>query len=117
MMVSADSARRREDHLHRLAATGVEVLVQGTPNLAECLSALGARDLLSLLVEGGPALQQALFAAGLVDRAQMVDDAGGARHGARDGSSLRCRARAVQQSATRPLGDDLLMEFDVHRID
>jgi diaminohydroxyphosphoribosylaminopyrimidine deaminase/5-amino-6-(5-phosphoribosylamino)uracil reductase len=116
MMVSAECARRREDHLHRLAARGVEVLVQGTPSLADCLSALGARNLLTLLVEGGPALQQALFAAGLVDRAQMVTTPSVLGTGLRMAPAFDV-ARAHASVTTRTLGHDELMEFDVHRID
>lgn len=117
MMVSRHEADRRPDDAARLRAAGAELELLETRDLAEPLRRLARRDVLSLVVEAGPALQAGLADADLIDRLQWVRTP--ARLGAgvpagtvpRDGRWPAARVRQVT------LGDDVLVEIDVHGID
>jgi riboflavin biosynthesis pyrimidine reductase len=78
--------------------------------LAPALARLAARDVVSLLVEGGPQLQRAFAEAGLIDRMQLVR----APHAL--GYGVPAFVMPSGEEFTRRLGDDLLVEFDVHRV-
>jgi riboflavin biosynthesis pyrimidine reductase len=84
--------------------------------MGDALRRLAALDILTLLVEGGPAVHAALWADGLVDHlAELVaDDVLGA-----DGVPTRVTTTTphLRQRRIVPLGRDVLMEGDVHRID
>ncbi len=117
MVVSRRSAEDRPEHVRALHAVGAEFEVLDARDLAEVLRRLADRDVLSLLVEGGPALQAALFDAGLVDRVQWI------RTPLALGSGIPAvpfpRDGWPPAAATRetPLGEDLLVESDVHGTD
>ncbi len=114
MVVLDDIARRRERHFEELAARGVAIERFAARDLAEVMGRLAAAGVLSLLLEGGPALQTAFADAGLVDRVQCV------RTPLRLGSGVHAPAVAMSEAPpdrTVALGDDILSEFDVHRVD
>jgi diaminohydroxyphosphoribosylaminopyrimidine deaminase/5-amino-6-(5-phosphoribosylamino)uracil reductase len=115
MVVSARAAEEQAARLGSLQRHGAEIAVFETRDLRPVLTWLAERPVLSLLVEGGPALQAAFADAALVDRAQWVMTPQRLGHGVR---ALPVPA-GMPVDATRrvQLGDDLLMEFDVHRID
>jgi diaminohydroxyphosphoribosylaminopyrimidine deaminase/5-amino-6-(5-phosphoribosylamino)uracil reductase len=80
------------------------------------LKRLAGRGITSLLVEGGPALHRAFWDAGVVDRVQIIEtpvtlgDSGGA-------GIVAFRPPAPDGADTRRIGDDLLIEWHVHRPD
>ncbi len=111
------TTRTRSDSAdaHALAAAGATLLAtDGT--MGDALRRLAALDVLTLLVEGGPAVHAALWADGLVDHlVELVSDAtlgadGVPTHVSTTTAHLRHRRIA-------PLGRDVLMEGDVHRLD
>jgi diaminohydroxyphosphoribosylaminopyrimidine deaminase/5-amino-6-(5-phosphoribosylamino)uracil reductase len=118
IMVVLDRAREAEAaHFAALTARGIEIEAFETRDLSRVLRRLAEREIVSLLVEGGPALHGALAEAELVDRAQWVvapRDLGG---GVPLVASLGPGVLPAGPPATRQLGDDLLIEFDVHGID
>jgi diaminohydroxyphosphoribosylaminopyrimidine deaminase/5-amino-6-(5-phosphoribosylamino)uracil reductase len=117
MVVSRRSAESRPEDVRALHAVGAEFEVMDARGLGEVLRRLADRDVLSLLVEGGPALQAAFFAAGLVDRVQWV------RTPKRLGSGIPAvgfpRDGWPEAAASREtlLGEDCLVETDVHGTD
>lgn len=115
MVVSRLEAERRPEAVAALRAAGADVEVLETRDLPELLRRLAARAVLSLLVEGGPTLQTAFVDAGLVDRVQQV------RTPLRLGSGVPAPGfandRGARAAATHEteLGEDVLIETDVHR--
>ena len=116
MAVGQGAADERPDAVHRLRLAGAEVVVFERRAVAPVLDFLGTREVSSLLVEGGPRLHDAFFSARLVDRVQRV----------RTGHVLEAGVRAAagfdashEPAATRGrmLGEDLLVEWDVHGVD
>jgi diaminohydroxyphosphoribosylaminopyrimidine deaminase/5-amino-6-(5-phosphoribosylamino)uracil reductase len=115
MVVSAAAAAAQPARIESFRRRGIEVATFATRDLRLVLEWLAARPILSLLVEGGPALQAALAEAALVDRAQWVMTPKRLGHGVR---ALPVPAEMPADAMRRvTLGEDLLMEFDVHRID
>jgi len=114
MVVSRSAADERVSWVEALRELGVEIATFDTRDLRPVLTWLANRPILSLLVEGGPALQAAFADAALVDRAQWVMTPQRLGHGVR----AHPVPAGMPVDATRrvQLGDDLLMEFDVHRI-
>jgi diaminohydroxyphosphoribosylaminopyrimidine deaminase/5-amino-6-(5-phosphoribosylamino)uracil reductase len=94
---------------------GVEIAETDSRELGPILERLARRDIVTLLVEGGPALHAAFAAADFIDRVQHVTTPltlGAGVPAARlvpDGASP-----AVHE---KRLGDDILVEFDVHGTD
>lgn len=74
------------------------------------LAELARRDILSLVVEGGPTLHRAFWDAGVVDRVQVVETSVPL-----GGGVAAFRPPAPVDAGTRRIGDDLLIEWDVHR--
>ena len=117
MMVSRHEAERRPDDAGRLRAAGAALELLDTRDLAPALRRLADLDVLSLLVEAGPTLHAAFAEADLIDRSQWVRTpvalgAGVAAYGIpRDGRLPAALVRRVE------LGEDLLVESDVHGID
>jgi diaminohydroxyphosphoribosylaminopyrimidine deaminase/5-amino-6-(5-phosphoribosylamino)uracil reductase len=102
-----------------LRSAGAELLgVDDAGGVAASLDPLAARGVSSLLVEGGVALHRAFWDAGVVDRVQMyvagtvIGDDGVAWLPEPVMSSARVAARAA-----RPVGNDVLLEAHVHRVD
>jgi diaminohydroxyphosphoribosylaminopyrimidine deaminase/5-amino-6-(5-phosphoribosylamino)uracil reductase len=113
MIVTAKAASERAPHVAMLLAMGVDVEVFDAPDVRAALTALAARDVLSLLIEGGPRLQTAYLEAGLVDVVQWIAVPRMLHRGVAAWDPARFGLTAPAR--TMPLGDDLLMEFDVHR--
>jgi diaminohydroxyphosphoribosylaminopyrimidine deaminase/5-amino-6-(5-phosphoribosylamino)uracil reductase len=76
------------------------------------LAGLAERGITSILVEGGPALHRAFWAAGVVDRVQIIETAVTLGHGVE-----AFRPPAPAGADARRIGDDLLIEWHVHRPD
>jgi diaminohydroxyphosphoribosylaminopyrimidine deaminase/5-amino-6-(5-phosphoribosylamino)uracil reductase len=115
MVAGAEAVRREAVRFRRLAALGVEIAETDSRELGPILERLARRDIVTLLVEGGPALHAAFAAADFIDRVQHVTTPltlGAGVPAARlvpDGASP-----AVHE---KRLGDDILVEFDVHGTD
>jgi diaminohydroxyphosphoribosylaminopyrimidine deaminase/5-amino-6-(5-phosphoribosylamino)uracil reductase len=77
------------------------------------LAWLGANGVTSLLVEGGPALHRAFWDGGFVDRVQIIETPVSLGHG----GVAAFRPAAPPHARQRRIGDDLLIEWDVHRTD
>jgi diaminohydroxyphosphoribosylaminopyrimidine deaminase/5-amino-6-(5-phosphoribosylamino)uracil reductase len=117
MVVQQDAAAGLRAALNPLRDRGVAIEVFEQRSIADVLTRLAGRQVLSLLVEGGPALQAAFFDSGLVDRVQWVMTSRTLGRGLPlvpgAGSQLHWE---MPPRITR-LGDDVLVEFDVHRTD
>ncbi len=114
MIVSAEAAGVSRERLAALERQGVTIDRDGDAPLTDVLGRLADRQIVSLLVEGGPTLQQAFADAGLVDRLQWISTRPELGSGVR--AMSRRGAEWAEPRRTR-LGDDELMEFDVHRAD
>jgi len=91
-----------------LGRRGVTIEAFDGRDLAHVLRRLAARDIVTLLVEGGPTLQRGFLDARVVDRLQWIQTPATLRQGVP-------AARSVPADGERrPLGDDLLVEIDVH---
>jgi diaminohydroxyphosphoribosylaminopyrimidine deaminase/5-amino-6-(5-phosphoribosylamino)uracil reductase len=77
------------------------------------LTRLAQRGITSLLVEGGPTLHRAFWNAGVVDRVQIIETP--VTLG--DGGVAAFRPAVPPHARRRRIGDDLLIEWDVHRTD
>jgi diaminohydroxyphosphoribosylaminopyrimidine deaminase/5-amino-6-(5-phosphoribosylamino)uracil reductase len=113
VFVLGEMAQARASGIAALRDRGVTIERLPTRDLGAAVSRLGARQLLSLLVEGGPTLQQALAGAGMVDAVQRVTTP----HAIGGGVAAPPIVRDTPEGAvrTRLLGEDALVEFDVHR--
>ncbi|HUF49148.1 MAG TPA: bifunctional diaminohydroxyphosphoribosylaminopyrimidine deaminase/5-amino-6-(5-phosphoribosylamino)uracil reductase RibD [Vicinamibacterales bacterium] len=117
MVVGHDVTGPAQAHLRALSDRGVTIEPADRHDLAGVLTRLAARDVLTLLVEGGPRLQAACYRGGWVDRVQWVFTP----HEMGDGEPVlgdvdRPLRWALPPSVTR-LGDDTLVEWDVHGTD
>jgi diaminohydroxyphosphoribosylaminopyrimidine deaminase / 5-amino-6-(5-phosphoribosylamino)uracil reductase len=116
MAVGQEAADERPDAVHRLRLAGAEVVVFERRAVGPVLDFLAAREVNSLLVEGGPRLHDAFFDARLVDRVQSVRT----RHVLGTGVPAAAGFDVIREPAGarhRMLGEDLLVEWDVHGID
>ena len=90
-------------------------------DLDRVLELLGGRDIISVLVEGGAEINGAFFDAGLVDGVAAflapIVIGGRAAPGAvgGEGVSRLADAHRLQNLVVRRIGDDLMIEGDVHR--
>ncbi len=114
MVVSARAAANNPVPLVSLERRGVMVDRREDRLLAPLLKWLGARGVTSLLVEGGPTLQRAFVTEGLVDRMQLIVTPEMLGHGVRLTLGAGERLAWTHPPRTKMLGDDLLMEIDVH---
>jgi diaminohydroxyphosphoribosylaminopyrimidine deaminase/5-amino-6-(5-phosphoribosylamino)uracil reductase len=106
---AASSAARA---LERAGAT--IVATDGT--VTDALRRLTTLDIQCLLVEGGPTLHAACWQEGVVDRvAELVADVALGPDAVPSG--LPVLAGHVSRTRVSPLGRDVLMESDVHRVD
>jgi diaminohydroxyphosphoribosylaminopyrimidine deaminase/5-amino-6-(5-phosphoribosylamino)uracil reductase len=115
MVVSAAAASADSRRISRLEQAGVLVERHETRHLAPVLDRLAGRDIVSLLVEGGPTLQKAFCESGLVDRVRWIVTPGALGEGVPVVSTERLDRGGAPRS--RILGDDVMLEFDVHRAD
>jgi diaminohydroxyphosphoribosylaminopyrimidine deaminase/5-amino-6-(5-phosphoribosylamino)uracil reductase len=114
MVVSRDTAAAHPDYVDALTGLGAIVETFETRALSPVLERLAARDVVLLLVEGGPALQRALAGERLVDRVQWI------RTPLVLGTGIPLAPTGLpdpHDARTTRLGDDELVEFDVHWTD
>jgi diaminohydroxyphosphoribosylaminopyrimidine deaminase/5-amino-6-(5-phosphoribosylamino)uracil reductase len=114
MIVSRDTAAARPDYVRAVTGRGATVEVFDTRALGPVLRRLAARDIVLLLVEGGPALQRALAGERLVDCVQWI------RTPLVLGTGIPLAPTGLPEprdARTTRLGDDELVEFDVHWTD
>ncbi len=91
-------------------------IVAADGTMAGALRGLAALDIQCLLVEGGPTLHAACWGEGVVDRVvELVGDVVLGPDAVPSG--LPVLAGRVSHTRVSPLGRDVLMESDVHRID
>lgn len=89
-----------------------------TVALKSVMAALLSRGVTSLLIEGGPRLQAACCEAGVVDRVRCyVGPHALGPDGVPWGMPRGCSLGFLGPVRARTLGDDVLIEADVHRID
>ena len=117
MIVSRTSAKANQPTVAAFERLGVAVEAFAAHDLVSVLEALAAREVQSLVVEGGPALHSAFEAAGLVDRVQRIVTPHVLGHGVAESPATSTAGIESPAARTRPLGDDVLMEWDVHRPD
>jgi diaminohydroxyphosphoribosylaminopyrimidine deaminase/5-amino-6-(5-phosphoribosylamino)uracil reductase len=117
MIVSAEAAAARPAPIQALEQRGVIVRRQQDRRLAPLLEWLGERETLSLLVEGGPDLQASFRAEDLVDRVQYAVTPHVLGQGVPIDDAASPRFAWRHRPPVRMLGDDALIEFDVHRAD
>lgn len=113
MVIGKTAAELDPARMAKMSARGVTVHVVPERRIEPVLSWLAAREVVTLLVEGGAGLHTAFAEAGMIDRVQWVVTS-------RElGSGIAAAAispDALGASGARTeLGDDELVEFDVHR--
>jgi diaminohydroxyphosphoribosylaminopyrimidine deaminase/5-amino-6-(5-phosphoribosylamino)uracil reductase len=118
----AAAAARYPERERSLRAAGAELDLlpdaPSTPFLQSALERLAARGVASLVVEGGPTLHRAFWDAGLVDRVQMFVTPGVLGSGGVGWLPWPLVSRAhFTESAAAVVGEDVLIEGHVHRID
>jgi diaminohydroxyphosphoribosylaminopyrimidine deaminase/5-amino-6-(5-phosphoribosylamino)uracil reductase len=96
--------------LAALRERGVIVEVFDEPAVVPVVEWLARREVLTLLVEGGPALHDRFLEAGIADRVQWVVTPVVLEHGV----AASAWPGAMAAPRTRSLGDDTLIEVDVH---
>lgn len=117
MMVARREAESRPRDADRLREAGADLELLESRDLALALRRLADREVVSLLVEAGPSLHGAFAEAALVDRLQWVRSPRRLGRGVpaypfpRDG---RLPAATVHETV---LGEDVLVESDVHGAD
>jgi diaminohydroxyphosphoribosylaminopyrimidine deaminase/5-amino-6-(5-phosphoribosylamino)uracil reductase len=116
MVVSAAEAERAP-HLERLEQAGVLVDRRPDRALRPVFDSLAAQDVVTLLVEGGPALHAALHGDDLIDRVQYVRTPVALGDGVPVWDPRLGGVSWRDHAVSRLLGEDELVEFDVHRID
>jgi diaminohydroxyphosphoribosylaminopyrimidine deaminase/5-amino-6-(5-phosphoribosylamino)uracil reductase len=104
------------DRARALAGRGVIVVARDDGGLAAAVTDLLGHGVTSLLLEGGPALHAAAWTAGVIDRvrwyvATVALGPGGVPWSMPTGFGLM----ALGPTHAAPLGDDVLIEADVHR--
>jgi diaminohydroxyphosphoribosylaminopyrimidine deaminase/5-amino-6-(5-phosphoribosylamino)uracil reductase len=115
IMVVAASASMHDPIEHiRLEREGVLIDRQVERNLPQVVSWLAARGILTLLVEGGAKLHQEFCDAGLVDSVEIVRTPHVLGGGVALAPTLKKWLDHHAGSSERALGDDTLIEFDVH---
>jgi diaminohydroxyphosphoribosylaminopyrimidine deaminase/5-amino-6-(5-phosphoribosylamino)uracil reductase len=118
MMVTRQALAAAPERFAALEARGVTIEARETRDLKGALERLAARDILSLLVEGGPALHAAFAEAELIDRAQWVVTPRELGTGVPLAPLFtRLITPPREPSRVTQLGEDILIEFDVHGTD
>jgi diaminohydroxyphosphoribosylaminopyrimidine deaminase/5-amino-6-(5-phosphoribosylamino)uracil reductase len=118
MMVTRRALEADPGRTAALEARGVIVEAAETRDLRSALERLAAREVVTLLVEGGPALHDALAEAELIDRAQWVVTPRTLGSGVPLAPMFsRLVTPPHEPSRVTRLGQDVLIEFDVHGTD
>jgi diaminohydroxyphosphoribosylaminopyrimidine deaminase/5-amino-6-(5-phosphoribosylamino)uracil reductase len=115
MMVSAREVGERAQDAAALERAGATVVPAETRDLRQMLEELARRDILWLLVEGGPTLHTEFFKAGAVDAVQWALTKRPLESGLRLAAVEWADGTWDGRPRFTPLGDDVLMELDVHR--
>lgn len=117
------AAQREQARAEALAGAGARVeqidgALDGGAFLREALARLATLACTSLVVEGGPRLHHAFWTSGLVDRLELfLTPKVLGQHGVPGAALPLGTAASLVSGSTRPLGDDVLIEGYVHRID
>jgi diaminohydroxyphosphoribosylaminopyrimidine deaminase/5-amino-6-(5-phosphoribosylamino)uracil reductase len=110
---------RAPGQVERLRSAGAELLaIEDDDNLLSSLESLARRGVSSIVVEGGVTLHRAFWDANLVDRVQMYvtpHQLGKPGVGWIAGRVMSSTRMGQQRAA--PVGEDVLLEGYVHRID
>lgn len=113
MVTSRLAAAARQSDLGALERRGATVVAFESRDVGRVLTFLAGLDVQSLLIEGGPRLQSAFFEAGAVDRVQWIMTP----HVLGRGIAVATgpgRNLTWAPAAVTVLGQDVLVEFDVH---
>ena len=116
MVATRRRGRSRPRRARALGGAGAQVVRAATGSAPRCRSS-GGDGVTSLLVEGGPALHAAVWD-GRRRRSRAAVTwrrSRSATGGATGSDGRRCAGGARPASAREPLGDDVLIEADVHR--
>jgi len=116
MVISHAAAAREAAAVRELESRGVTIMRVADRSVPDLLRRLADREVVSLLVEGGPRLHEAFHAAGAVDRLQWIVSPRMLGHGVPLGPLAARRFEEDRRHGT-PLGDDVLVECDVHGTD
>jgi diaminohydroxyphosphoribosylaminopyrimidine deaminase/5-amino-6-(5-phosphoribosylamino)uracil reductase len=109
--VDAQAGRARA-----LAGRGLTILARADAALAPAIADLLGHGVTSLLLEGGPALHAAAWTAGVVDRVRCYVSPVALGPGRVPWTPPAvCGLAALGPTHAEPLGDDVLIEADVHR--
>jgi diaminohydroxyphosphoribosylaminopyrimidine deaminase/5-amino-6-(5-phosphoribosylamino)uracil reductase len=115
---NAGAGDARADALERAGAIVDRLAPDAGGVLPEALRRLASRGITSLVVEGGPTLHDAFWRAGLVDRVELFLSPIVLGSGGVEWMPLPQGAIAGLANLTaRSLGDDVMIEGDVHRPD
>jgi diaminohydroxyphosphoribosylaminopyrimidine deaminase/5-amino-6-(5-phosphoribosylamino)uracil reductase len=114
MVVSPEHAARHSERLAALDGRGVAVEVVDHHDVRGLLARLADRELVSLLLEGGPTLAGAFAEAGVIDRVQWVVTRSKLADGVPALAGGLADLTLHYPPRITPLGDDVLIEFDVH---
>jgi diaminohydroxyphosphoribosylaminopyrimidine deaminase/5-amino-6-(5-phosphoribosylamino)uracil reductase len=120
IMVVLDSAAAADtERVAALEQKGVLVERRQTTSLSEVFAWLASRQVLSVLIEGGPALQDACAAEDLIHRVQVAVAPWrlGATGGVPMAGFIRRAVGDLHEVSGHDLGDDRLIEWDVHGTD
>ena len=117
MVVSDAAVAAQPAAVDALRARGAEIDAVPHHDLRAALSRLAARGVTWLLVEGGPRLHEAFIHEGLADAVQWVVAPAMLGGGVDAARSVADLAESQSELRRTTLGDDTLIEFDVHRID
>jgi diaminohydroxyphosphoribosylaminopyrimidine deaminase/5-amino-6-(5-phosphoribosylamino)uracil reductase len=116
MVTSAEEASRHADRLEALGRRGVEVERIADRDVGGLVRRLAERGLVTALLEGGPRLAAAFAAADLIDRVQWVVTRAALTEGVPALTGALSELVLDRPPRVVTLDDDVLMEFDVHRI-
>jgi diaminohydroxyphosphoribosylaminopyrimidine deaminase/5-amino-6-(5-phosphoribosylamino)uracil reductase len=99
-----------------LAARGVTIVPRPDGSIGPAIGGLLERGVTSLLLEGGPGLHAAAWSAGVVDRVRWYVSPLTLGPGSVPWAMpASCGLPALGPARAEPLGDDVLIEADVHR--
>jgi diaminohydroxyphosphoribosylaminopyrimidine deaminase / 5-amino-6-(5-phosphoribosylamino)uracil reductase len=111
----------REGRAAALRRAGVDVVVvparARAAFVADALAVLGARGVTSLLVEGGPTLHRAFWDAAVVDRVELFVAPRPLGPGGVEWTLAGDSITRLHGLSARPVGEDVIIEGYVHRID
>jgi diaminohydroxyphosphoribosylaminopyrimidine deaminase/5-amino-6-(5-phosphoribosylamino)uracil reductase len=116
LVTTRAAADAHPERAHALAGRGVTILAREDDALAPAIAGLLGYGVTSLLLEGGPALHAAAWTAGVVDRVRCYVSPVTLGAGAVPWTMPPTFGlAALGPTRAEPLGDDVLIEADVHR--